>query len=153
MSTTTRFSSRVAAAFITERSALATRPPRPITRPRSSSATSTSNTTSPSISSISLTCTAPGSATSERARKSRSSRMGPRPALAAGGLDALGAEQGGHRLGRARAPLQPVLRAIFIDHDQGGVRLRVVLADRLDRAAVPRRALVGGHHPPARVLL
>src|SRR5829696_828001 len=137
MSTTTRFSSRVAAAFITERSALATRPPRPITRPRSSSATS------PSISSISLTFTASGSATSDRARNSSSSRTGsPTQPLATGRLDALGAEQGRDRLRRACPLLQPVLRTILVDHDQGGVGLRVVLADRLDRATVARRALV-----------
>src|SRR5919109_178832 len=150
MSTTTRFSSRVAAAFITERSALATRPPRPITRPRSSSATSSSSTTSPSISSTSLTTTASGSATSERARNSSRSRIGP---LGAGRLDALGAQQGRDRLRRAGALLQPVLRPILVDDDQGGVRLRVVLADGLDRATVARRALVGDDNPPDRVLL
>src|SRR5215216_5546242 len=153
MSTTTRFSSRVAAAFITERSALATRPPRPITRPRSSSATSTSSTTSPSISSTSVTSTASGSATSERARNSSSSRIPRRLGLTAGGLDALGAEQVRHRPGGLGALLQPVASAFLIDLDQRRVGLGVVLADRLDRAAVPRRALVGYDDPPDRVLL
>src|SRR4051812_25724690 len=154
MSTTTRFSSRVATAFITERRAFATPPPRPITRPRSSSATSSSRTTSPSISSASLTWTESGSSTSERARNSSRSRTGPSTQpLAAGRLDALGAEERGDRLGRARALLQPVLRPVLVDHDQRGVGLRVVLADRLDRATVARRALVGDDHPPDRVLL
>src|SRR6476661_858010 len=150
MSTTTRLSSRAAAAFITARRALATRPPRPITRPRSSSATSSSSTTSPSISSTSVTLTALGSATSARARNSSRSRTAR---LAAGGLDALGAKQrrdGPRRLG---ALLQPVLGAIAVDRDQGRVRLRVVLADRLDRAAVARRARIGHDDPPDRVLL
>src|SRR3954451_6689444 len=154
MSTTTRLSSRVAAAFITERSALAIRPPRPITRPRSSSATSTSRTTSPSISSASVTLTASGFSTSERVRNSSRSRTrGPRRGLAAGRLDPLGAKQRRARP-RGLGPLiEPVLGAILVDHDQRRIRLGVVLADRLDRAAVPRRALVGDDNPPDRVLL
>src|SRR5262245_12273510 len=154
MSTTTRLSSRVAAAFITARSALATRPPRPMTRPRSSSATSSSSTTSPSISSTSVTSTASGSATRERARNSSSSRTAPDPSgLAAGGLDALDAKQRRHGAGRLGAVVQPVARAVLVDHDQRRVRLRVVLADGLDRATVARRALVGDDDPPDRVLL
>src|SRR3954464_6158625 len=150
MSTTTRFSSRVAAAFITDRRALATRPPRPITRPRSSSATSTSRTTSPSTSSASVTWTCSGFSTSDLVRKSSRSRIGQ---LGTGRLDALGPEQGGDGPGRTRPLLQPVLGAILVDHDQRRVGLWVVLADRLDRAAVPRRALVGDDNPPDRVLL
>src|SRR3954447_6322726 len=150
MSTTTRLSSRVAAALITERSALATRPPRPITRPRSSSATSSSRTTSPSISSASVTWTASGSATRARARNSSSSRI---PALTAYGLDALDPQQRRDRPGGRRARREPVAGAILVDHDQRGIRLRVVLPDRLDRPAVPRRSLVGDHDTPDRVLL
>src|SRR4051794_32599526 len=153
MSTTTRFSSRVAAAFITDRRALATRPPRPITRPRSSSATSSSSTTSPSISSTSFTSTASGSATSERARNSSSSRTGCPQPLSAGCLDPLGAEERRNRPGGLSALLEPVAGPVLVDDDQRRVALRVVLADRLDRAAVPRRALVGDHNPPDRVLL
>src|SRR3954451_24895054 len=77
----------------------------------------------------------------------------PARRLAAGGLDPLGAKQSRDRTSGLCALLEPVLGAILVDHDQRRIRLRVVLADRLDRAAVPRRALVGDDNPPDRVLL
>ena len=47
------------------------------------------------------------------------------------------------RLGRLRADAQPVLRPLGVDLDERGVLHRVVLADLLDRAAVPLGARVG----------
>ena len=52
-------------------------------------------------------------------------------------------EDGGDGLGRLRADAEPVLRPLGVDLDEGGVLLRVVLADRLDRAAVTLGAGVG----------
>src|SRR4051794_23483829 len=49
--------------------------------------------------------------------------------------------------------LQPVLRPLLVEDDRRGLGLRVVLADRLDRAPVARRAFVGDDDPPDRVLL
>ena len=45
-------------------------------------------------------------------------------------------EDGGDGLGRLGADAEPVLRPLGVDLDEGGLLLRVVLADRLDRAAV-----------------
>src|SRR5580700_6720089 len=47
------------------------------------------------------------------------------------------------RLGRLRADRQPVLRALGVDLNERRLQLRVVLADLLDRAAVPLGARVG----------
>src|SRR6476620_486409 len=76
-----------------------------------------------------------------------------RSRLAAGGLDALGPQQGRNRLRRLGAVLKPVLGALLVDVDRRGLGLRVVLADRLDRAPVTRRAFVGDDDAPDRVLL
>ena len=45
------------------------------------------------------------------------------------------------------------LRALLVELDRRGLGLRVVLADRLDRAPVARRAFVGDDDAPDRVLL
>ena len=141
----------VAGAFVADRRTFAARPPRPITRPGLSSATSTSSTTSPSISSTSLTWTWSGVSTSEGAfRNSSRSRNTARVPIDSMPLVR---SRVGDRLRRPCALLQPVLRSVLVDHDEGWIGLRVVLADRLDRAAVPRRALVGDDNPPDRVLL
>src|SRR5204862_2582729 len=44
-------------------------------------------------------------------------------------------------------------RAGLVDDDLGRLRLRVVTADRLDHAAVTRRALIGDDYAPDRILL
>src|SRR5699024_9175131 len=49
------------------------------------------------------------------------------------------------RLGRLRADTQPVLSPLGVELDVARVLLRVVLADRLDRTAVPPGAGVGDH--------
>src|SRR3954447_21581976 len=105
---------------------------------------------SPSSSSSSTT-TASGSSTRALTRNSSSSVTGP--SLAAGGGDALGAQQPGDRLGGLGAVLEPVARALLVELDQRRVGLRVVLADRRDRPAVARGALVGDDDAPDRVLL
>src|SRR5215218_1141671 len=107
---------------------------------------------SPSSSSSSTT-TASGSSTRALTRNSSSSVIRRRSGLAAGGFDALGPQQGGHRLRRLRPVLEPVARALLVDVDRRGLGLRVVLADRLDRAPVTRRAFVGDDDAPDRVLL
>src|SRR5829696_7682031 len=106
---------------------------------------------SPSSSSSSTT-TASGSSTRALTRNSRSSVI-RRDRLAAGGFDALGPQQGRHRLRGLGAVLEPVARALLVEDDRRGLGLRVVLADRLDRATVARRAFVGDDDPPDRVLL
>ena len=58
-----------------------------------------------------------------------------------------------HRVGRLGAARDPVLEALLVDRDRRGLRLRVVVADRLDEAAIARRALVGDDHAPDRILL
>ena len=58
----------------------------------------------------------------------------------------------GDRAGRLGAVVEPVARALLVDHDHRGIGLRVVMADRLDRAAVARRAAVGDDDAPDRVL-
>src|SRR3954453_17904104 len=105
---------------------------------------------SPSSSSSSTT-TASGSSTRALTRNSSSSVTGP--SLAAGGGDALGAQQPGDRLRGLGAVLEPVARALLVELDQRRVGLRVVLADRLDRPAVTRGAFVGDDDAPDRVLL
>src|SRR4029453_740390 len=72
-STSTRWPSRTAAAFMTVRRAATVRPPRPITLPASSSATWSSSTIVPSSSSKPSTLTSSGLSTSDRARYSSSS--------------------------------------------------------------------------------
>src|SRR6266511_2294908 len=153
ISTTTRRSARVAEALAMVRSALAIRPPRPITRPRSSSATVISSTMSP-FSSVSSTLTASGSSTSDRARNSFCSRIaaGGTPLVGARRLDALGAQQYGDRLRGLRPMVEPVARPLLVDRDHRGIGLRVVLADRLDRPPVAGRAAVGDDHAPDRIL-
>src|SRR5262249_14603463 len=101
-------------------------------------------------SSSSSTTTAFGSSTSDLTRNSNSSVTSR---SAARGRDALGAQQGGDRLRRLGAVLEPVTRALLVELDRRGLGLRVVATDRLDRAAVARRALVGDDDPPDRVLL
>src|SRR5215211_1814571 len=153
-STSTRLSVRVDAALSTVRIALATRPPLPISRPRSSGPTVTSRTRFP-FSSTSVTCTESGSSTSARQTNSTSSRINwsaPQPSGAAG-LDALGPEQPGDGTGRLRAVAEPVLGALYVDHDRRRISLRVVVADRLDRPPVPRRTAVRDDDSPDRVLL
>src|SRR6476659_7636737 len=146
-STRTRRSARAEAALATVRIALATRPPLPISLPRSSPPTVISSTRSP-FSSTSETSTESGSSTSARARNSTSSRM----SLSARRLDALGAKQSRHGAGRLGAMGEPVLGALRVDHDRRGIGLRVVVPDRLDRPAVARRAAVGDDDAPDRVL-
>src|SRR4029077_11092959 len=73
--------------------------------------------------------------------------------LAAGGGDALGPQQPGDRLRGLGAVLEPVARALLVELDQRRIRLRVVLADRLDRPTVTRGAFVGDDDAPDRVLL
>src|SRR3954471_18833607 len=76
-----------------------------------------------------------------------------RPPLAGGGVDALGLQELadlGRRLGALGEPLAD---AVLLEDDRRGLRLRVVLAHGLDEAPVARRALVGHHDPPDRVLL
>src|SRR3954454_19269362 len=104
---------------------------------------------SPSSSSSSTT-TASGSSTRALTRNSSSSVIAGR--LAAGGFDALGAQQGGHGLGGLGPVLKPVASALLVDVDRRGLRLRVVLADRLDRAPVTRGAFVGDDDAPDRGL-
>src|SRR3954462_16031789 len=67
--------------------------------------------------------------------------------------DALYAQALLDRVGRLRAVLEPMLRAILVDDDLGGLRLRVAAADGLDHAAVTRRALIGDGDAPDRILL
>src|SRR5919199_4525035 len=76
-------------------------------------------------------------------------REGP---LASGGVDALRLEELAHLRGRLRALGQPGADLVLVDADRRRGGLRVVLPDRLDEAAVARRALVGDHHAPDRVL-
>src|SRR4029453_5263202 len=57
------------------------------------------------------------------------------------------------RVRRLRPAGDPVLEALLVDHDRGGLGLRVVVPDRLDEAAIARRALVGDDHAPDRILL
>src|SRR5215218_1622194 len=106
---------------------------------------------SPSSSSSSTT-TASGSSTRALTRNSSSSVIA-RARLAAGSFDALGAQQGRHGLRGLGAVLDPVARALLVDVDRRGLGLRVVLADRLDRAPVTWRAFVGDDDAPDRVLL
>src|SRR3954468_13039639 len=146
-STRTRRSARVEAALATVRIALATRPPLPISLPRSSPPTVISRTRSP-FSSTSETCTESGSSTSARARNSTSSRI----SSGARRPDALGAQQSGDGGGRLGAVGKPVLGAIRVDHDRRRVGLGVVMPDRLDGPAVARRATIGDHDAPDRVL-
>src|SRR5690606_3428700 len=72
---------------------------------------------------------------------------------AAVGLDALDAKQTGDALGGLGTLPEPVIRPFLVDHDGRRLGLRVVLADRFDRAAITRRALVGDNDSPDRVLL
>src|SRR5213079_2753795 len=67
--------------------------------------------------------------------------------------DALDAQELLDRVGRLRAVLEPVLGTLLVDHDLRGLRLRVVAADRLDHAAVTRRAQIGDDDAPDRILL
>src|SRR3954462_2790949 len=62
-----------------------------------------------------------------------------------------GAPEGGGDGPGGRAPAaEPVLGPLAVDLDEGGVLLRVVLADRLDRAAVALGAGVGDDDPVVR---
>ena len=105
----------------------------------------------PSSSSTSSTRTASGSSTSARARNSTqvahpAAARCPRPRCP---WCAAASRPCGSAGRRARASAG----ALLVDHDRRGVGLRVVVADRLDRAAVARRALVGDDDAPDRVLL
>src|SRR5919109_3797759 len=152
-STRTLRPDRVDAALATVRIAFATRPPLPISRPRSSGPTVTSSTRSP-FSSTSSTWTESGSSTSARARNSTRSRIRWSRAdhLAPGGLDALGTQKARDGPRRPGPVGEPVAGALRVDHDRGRVGLRVVVADRLDRAAVARRTPIGDDDAPDRVL-
>src|SRR3954470_18466912 len=77
----------------------------------------------------------------------------PGPWSAALSGDALVAQELPDRIGRLRAIVEPVPRALLVDHDLRGLGLRVVAADRLDHTAVARRALVGDDDAPDRILL
>src|SRR3954471_698863 len=89
-----------------------------------------------------------------RARRRASGRGTPAalPLLRGCGLGA-GAHEVLDRARWLRAALDPVVVALFVDDERGGLRLRVVVPDRLDEAAIARRALVGHDHAPDRVLL
>src|SRR5258707_13209476 len=78
---------------------------------------------------------------------------GPPGALAAASLDPLDAQQLAHRGGGLRAARQPAASALLVENDRRGVGLRVVVTDRLDHAAVARRALIGDDDAPNRILL
>src|SRR5688500_18546562 len=156
MSTEIRRSSRAPAARAMVRIDLATRPSLPMTRPRSPSATLISRISS-SPSSNSSTSTASGSSTIARTRYSTRSVAGEAMlssarTLGAGDADALGPKQAGDRGARLSAMVDPVLRALLVKDDGRRLGLRVVVADRLDRAAVARRSLVGYDNAPDGVL-
>src|SRR5512133_80760 len=145
MSSTARLPSLRAAASITVRSALAVRPPRPMTRPRSSGSTVSSNTVERSRSRTS-TWTASFRSTSSRASQRTRSRT-VRLALLLGGLLRLRLlEQHRHGLAGLRARLEPVLDPIRLELQELGPPRRVVHPDVLDVPAVARLARVGRHH-------
>src|SRR5512138_832943 len=143
MSSTARRPSLRAAASSTVRSAFAVRPPRPMTRPRSSGSTVSSNTVERSCSTTS-TFTASFRSTSSRASQRTRSRT---LRLLLGGLLRLRLlEQHRHRLARLRAGLEPVLDPLGLELQDLGLLRRVVHPDVLDVPAVARLARVGRHH-------
>src|SRR5581483_12496127 len=73
--------------------------------------------------------------------------------LGAGGGDALSAQERRHRARRLRPPLEPVAHPLLVELDHRGLGLGVVMADRLDRPPVARRAPVGDDDAPDWVLL
>src|SRR5687768_9122386 len=100
----------------------------------------------PSSSSKASTRTASGSSTSDRARYSRSSCTGRAAGWAGerglGLLDALDAQEVAHLAGRLRTALEPVACTVLVDANRRRLGLRVVVADRLDDAAVARGARI-----------
>src|SRR5436190_1677310 len=148
---------------ITWRSALAVRPPRPMTVPRSSGCTrtsrrlprrlSTSRTrTSSGWSTMPLTrCSSAGRSTSDRrggaVRTLLPGLVGRARLLGGLALELLPvaglAQQGHHRLAGLGADGQPVLDPVGVDLDQRGFLLRVVGPDVLDGATVALGARVG----------
>src|SRR5690349_18277200 len=136
MSSTARLPSRRAAASRTVRNAFAVRPPRPMTRPRSSGSTVSSNTVERSRSIVS-TWTASFRSTSSRASQRTRSRIARTLRLLLRGLLPGGAlQEHRHRLARLRAGLEPVLDALGLELELLGRRRRVVDADVLDVPAV-----------------
>src|SRR3990170_3156029 len=133
------------------RSAFATLPLRPITLPMSPSATCSSMIV-PSSSRTSSTRTASGSSTSERATYSTSS-FAPIAALLPGGQHARHLEQPLDGVGRLGALREPRLRALDVDLELDGLRPRVVVPDRLDRATVARVAGIRDDDTVRRLLL
>src|SRR4051812_27493177 len=69
------------------------------------------------------------------------------------GADSLRAHQLADRVGGLRAAREPVLQALLVEDDLGGLGLGVVAAHGLDDATVARRALVGDDYSPDRVLM
>src|ERR1700722_4847182 len=66
--------------------------------------------------------------------------------------DALNAQQLCNRVRWLRPTCKPALCPLLVDHDRRGVRLGVVVANRLNHAPVARRALIGYDHAPHWVL-
>src|SRR5439155_999686 len=141
---------------MTCRSALAVRPPRPITVPRSSGCTRTSRRW-PRRESISRTRTSSGCSTIPLTRCSSAGRSvlsGLGGGVGTGltlGCDGGLLEQALDRLARLRADPEPVLRALRVDLDDRRVVLRLVDADELDRLAVALGARVGDDDAVLRV--
>src|SRR5262245_29087239 len=155
MSSATRWPRSDAAARNTVRSAVATRPPRPITWPTSSSATWSAITRRESPCRRS-TSTCSGCATRQRAISATIASMA---SMASGRLRSrLGAgvrdlDQLAHRRRRLGALADPGVDLLEVDLDQRRLGLRVVPADGLDVAPIPRGARIGHHNAIDGVLL
>src|SRR5262245_18005274 len=143
--------SRAAVTLSSVRSALATLPLRPMTLPMSSSATCSSMTV-PSSSSTSVTLTESGSSTSDFATYSTSSFALMAALLLLCRQDAGAAEQARDGVRGQCALGEPRLGLVGVDGQLDRICARVVVPERLDRAAVPRAAGVGDDHAIARLL-
>src|SRR5271169_3131590 len=137
------------------RIALAVRPCRPITLPRSSGCTFSSSTVT-CAPSPDFTCTSSGWSTRARAMVSTSSFMDtwerPRPdrgakfrkALWLG--DLLQLQEAAHGIARLCALPQPILDALRVQLDLRRLLQRIVRAHRFLHAAVPRPGPFNHHH-------
>src|SRR6516225_577915 len=135
MSSTARRLSCRAAASRTVRKAFAVRPPRPMTRPRSSGSTVSSNTVERSRSIVS-TRTASFLSTSSWASQRTRSRIAVLRLLLRGLLRLSPLQDHRHRLARLGAGLEPVLDPLRLELDLLGPQGRVVDADVLEVLAV-----------------
>src|SRR5689334_7495218 len=118
-----------------------------------SSSATWSSMTVPPPSWTTSTLTASGSSTSDFATYStRSTAAIWAPLLLLGRNDAGVAEQSEDGVGRLRALREPGAGLLGVDVDLDRFRPRVVVADRLDRAAVARGARVGDDHAVGRLL-